>query len=239
MPTHIVAIDSFDTPNVVPIKPKKNIPANPALVQFVNPGPMKKKSADRRNGRNYTELNGGIQEVHLLMLTAGPNPLLNVPQSTENWRRDTLPNNTAVSVADTIGDVRQNGHADRRKNENRQIRIIWHKRVGFVKRYANDVPSTQYTNGNIIKRLRIDVRDAYVSQNPGPAANPRYSSKKRYIWCPPGVQNSDVTDGPDPRAMTALGCTCRDMVMRGSLHARYGCKHIIAYNEAQRTGNLL
>lgn len=239
MPTHIVAIDSFDTPNVVPIKPKKNVPANLALVRFDNPGPVKKKSADRRNGRNYTELNGGIQEVHLLMLTAGPNPLLNVPQSADIWKRDTLPNQTAKNVDDEIGDVRESGHADRHKDDNRQIRIIWNKSVGFVKRYANDVPNTKHTNGNIIKRLRIDVRDAYVSQDPGPAANPRYSSKKRYIWCPPGVNNSDVTDGPDPRAMTALGCTCRDMVMRGSLQARYGCKHIIAYNEAQRTGNLL
>lgn len=239
MPTHIVAIDSFDTPNVVPIKPKMNIPANPALVQFDNPGPMKTKSVDRRNGRNYTELNGGIQQVHLLMLTAGSNPLLNIPQSTADWSKDSLPNQSTVSVGPDGGDVREGGHVDRRKDETREIRIIWHKRVGFGKSYANDVTRATYTNGNVIKRLRIDVRDTYVTQDPGSPASPRYSSKKRYIWCPPGVRNSDVTDGPDPRAMTALGCTCRDMVMRGSLHARYGCKHIIAYNEAQSTGKLL
>lgn len=239
MPTRIVAIDSFDTPNVVPIKPKKNTVVNPGLPPFPNPGPMNPKSVDRRIGAaSLPNINGGIQEVQLLMLTAGPNPLIPVPFTPAGWRADVQPNQAVLNVSQGDGAARQAGYLQRCANQNRPIRIIWQRQIPYPRPYANDLSGFTYPNNVIAKRLRVDARDTFVRVNPGNPANPAYSQNKRYIWCPPGIRSSDVVNGPNALTMTAIGCTCRDMLMRGSTRARYGCKHIIAYNTAQATGNL-
>lgn len=72
----IVGIDSFDTPNAANVKPKKYVGTRARPQAYPNPGPMKPRNVDRRNGVTRPRLNGGVQEVQLLLLTSGVNPLL-------------------------------------------------------------------------------------------------------------------------------------------------------------------
>lgn len=252
MPTRIVAIDSFDSPNSLVIKPKKNVQAV-ARVPYPNPGPEIQRNRDRK-GTFGQPGSMGVQEVQLLMLTSGPNPLLQasgfpVPPVgaapiLAPWRNDTTPNGHVIGVVNSMARARYYGYHNRddtvsvRVSIDPRIQIIWTQSVPRATAYANDVSDRTYPGGVRARRVRINVKDEFVSPYGTPVA-PIYTGRERYIWCPTGIRRGDVQMGADPHAMTAIGCTCRDMLMRGLVEARYGCKHIIAYNRAQATGNLV
>lgn len=241
----IVAIDSFDNDNSRPIKPKKNVKVFNPGYEFDNPGPMKKKSVDKRQGKEFTKFNGGVQHAQLLLLTSADNPLLKIPETNEGWVKDRIPSGTFKRIIGVSAGTRESGYKSRNPESNppREIQIIWQKKVTYRLAYEEE-PNKKFTlsyqyGGNENRRLCINVRDCYVREGSDDAANPKYSTNVRYIWCPPGILLSDAKDnGDDVTKMTAIGCTCRDMVFRGSLEARYGCKHIIAFNRAQKEGYL-
>lgn len=246
----IVAIDSFDTPIARPIKPKKNIrnPFNQPNQYADHEQHMNQKSVDKRSGTYSLELNGGVQHAQLLLLTSADNPLIRIPDTNEGWLRDKVPSGKSKRITGVSAETRRIGHESRdpKLNPPRKIQIIWEKKVRYRLAYKEE-PNTklnlsyQYAGSIEYRRLCINVRDCYVKKDSDDAANPKYTNKPRYIWCPPGILLSDVKDnGDDVKSMTAIGCTCRDMVFRGSLEARYGCKHIIAFNIARnKEGYLL
>jgi hypothetical protein len=257
MPTKVVGIDSFDSPNFPVVAPKKNVPAVARGAPFYhNPGPMKRKHRDRRSGAgSMPEIDGGTQYVQLLMLTSGPNPLLQAqgyPVAALGaqpvwapWKTDIKPNGVPIVVGDALADMRYKGYhkrddlVDTRVQIDPRIQILWERNVPNATAYANDVSAAGiYHDFSRVRRVRLNVRDKFVVAGSGAVA-PIYSQNDRYIWCPAGIRRSDVQYGATATAMTAIGCTCRDMLMRGVTDARYGCKHIIAYNKAQAAGSLI
>ena len=246
----VVAIDSFDSANANLIKPKKNVQLK--FRAYANPGPQRPRHQDRRAGTTHPEFNGETQETQLLLLTSGANPLvaaqgfpLPPPGGLPNllpWRTDLVVNAPAVDVGSATATRRFNGFQARlttAQNRNSpQIQVLWRRQYD-ARNYANEKSDYVYPNGVRPKRFRVDIKDAFVGVGSTPA-NPIYSGSNRFIWCPPGIRSSMVTNNNGPVfGMTAIGCTCRDMMLRGCLEARYGCKHIIAYNLAQATGNLV
>lgn len=248
----IVAIDSFDNPNAPMVKPKKNAMVVQRAAAYPNPGPQRPRNQDRRLGTGRTEINGGVQHTQILLLTSGPNPLLQaqgfpVPAPgaapvVAPWTNDFRPNGTVVGVSPVGALTRYTGYHSRDQTvtarASPQIQILWEHEVRRPTAYANDTSGNVYPDGSIPRRVRLDIRDEFVA--PGSSAvAPVYTRRNRRVWCPTGIRRGDVQPGANSHTMTAIGCTCRDMLMRGFIEARYGCKHIIAYNAAQATGNLI
>lgn len=243
MPTRVAIIDSFDTPNARIVVPKKGAAAVTRTTLYPNRGPKIPKNKDKRSHPSRPNINGGVQATQILVLTSGPNPLLAAsgfpaaplgqPPNLAPWKSDGV-----KSVDDATAEDRLKGYKDYcdlvQQRRVRQSRIQIIKSIAIQKRVvlAKDESDFVYGDGSTPKRLRLDAGDFFVGHNGG------YTRNKRYAWCPPGVRSADVQMHDDPRQMTAVGCTCRNMRMRGMTFARYGCKHIIAYNRSQAAGQL-
>lgn len=244
-----VVIDSFDTPNPLVIKPKKYVDPVTRATPYPNPGPMDARRQDMRNAVSQPHLNGGVQDTQILLLTSVHNPLLDaqaLPQPVNPnahlapWCVDVTPNGGGNVVTDGDGKLRRQGYRDRVKTvddrmfNSNQLQVIYTAGVRRRPAYANDVSKETYADGSVPRRVRMNVRDEFVSMD-----GAGYTHHPRYVWCPPGIRIKDVRYGADFRTMTAIGCSCRDMLERGMTHARYGCKHIIAYNRAKANQTLV
>jgi hypothetical protein len=243
----IVVIDSFDSPNANVVKPRTASAAYPRPTPYPNPGVTRTRHQDKREGLTRPNTNHGLQRFQILLLTSGPNPLLSVyqfpagyPPPLAPWKADNTADGVVMDVSDPIATKRRTGFNDRedevkyRRDSDSRIQVVL--QVGVRKRpyYAKDVSPHMYFNGAASMRPRLDIRERYADlQGIG------YTRHPRWIWCPSGIRVSDITTGDDHLHMTAIGCTCTDMLNRGFVHARYGCKHIIAYNKSQQGGELI
>lgn len=152
-----------------------------------------------------------------------------------NWRADLQPNGqSTINTSSHDGIVRRLGYRDRvatvdeRQQTDLRVQVIYTANIRRRVAYANDPSDYTYPNAVVPRRVRLNAREEFVREFAH-----GYTGYERWIWCPPGVRMANVVNGDDYKQMTAIGCTCRDMYGRGVLHARWGCKHIIAYNKAQ------
>lgn len=232
MPYNIAVIDSFDTPNRMLRTIRRT--ERPRPTRYNNMGPKIPRNQDKRfptGPDNFPQLNGYTEETQFLLLTTKPNPLLSVPHTSAAMKVDAAPSAQSFTVTDAVAQDREKGHEDRTKtvddrfSRNQNIQAL---RLGSRQRlaYAASLCGTKYTDGSDVKRVRLYTSDSYAG----------FRHNRRYIWCPPGIVVANIGTGIEPE--TAVGCTCRDMVMRGATHARYGCKHMIAYNKAIENNTL-
>jgi hypothetical protein len=204
----VVAIDSFDSPNESAVRVRRQVVHR--TVPYVNPS-MTPRHRDERHGLTRTELNGNTEANQLLLLGVSP-----LPQP-----GPVVDPGGALTASATS--ARLDGHSKRAASVAGRgpVPILNKTRVRKRPTFANSRCDTLYTNGNKPRRVRLDVGDHFKgTRNP------------RWIWCPSGVLLADVGEPSDEHHGYAIGCTCRDMMLRGVVEARFGCKHIVAFNAA-------
>jgi hypothetical protein len=258
---YIVAIDGFDNPNQRLVTPKKYV--NPPINRghYPNLGPKHPTHVDKRlpplpgsatsrgGSSDYDRYNGGDEKVQILLLTSvAINPVvMGVPPVPvagalphAAWKQD----GPTQMVSDKMARGRAKGFEDRtkiveaRRALRDSMRVIWTQQIPRAGRIATvaDPNADTYADGSAIRRVRVNIRDEYAGV-PGGAG--RYSGNARYVWVPSGIDTATCAGVGDPQSMTAIGCTCRDAVFRGASFARYGCKHIIAYNAFRASNKIV
>lgn len=233
----IVGIDSFDSTNRNHVKPKHGV-VEIRRPPFYNIGYKKKKHQDKRQGNDdYNIYNGECEDVQLLLLSSTlPQSLQLQSMHLNSFRQDYVNNENATGTFNVNGGValkRQRGHDKRRhivQNRRSLLDIIWVSTATNRSYELEDEEDLTYNDDTPVQRVELDIKDRYKGSN-----------FNRPLYLPSGVNVSDVTLGTfsnatraeDVKTMFAVGCTCRDMLFRGAIEARYGCKHMIAWQRAK------
>jgi hypothetical protein len=247
----IVAIDAFDNPNSKVVQPKyKVLPRDRG--RYPNLGPVKKKNidirvpplvprADERDEANNI-YNGKAEHVQLLALTSSVVLSMKPPPEFDDFADNAAPwkSDGAGKTVDAARS-RQDGHDSRQKDaaervaKRKTLKVIWTQRRALKTSLFPDPAGTVYTEhpNAPLDRTRLDIIDRYAGYLP----NQKWAGE-RDIWFPSSVTKDSIKATGDISKMTAIGCTCRDAVFRGAIHARYGCKHILTYNMYAAAGNI-
>ena len=227
----IVAIDSFDSPNNDQIKPKDNV--NPITRQpFHNSGPEKHKHQDKRssNDEHWYIYNGECEDVQLLLLSSQLPEAITCHESTQNvdYSRD-----HQHEVTDAVATKRRRGYFKRKdlvgQRVSNKIDIIWVSAKQY-RSYKMEDEDLVYSDNTPVHRLELNISDRY-----------KETQFNRPLYLPSGVAAGDIVYDAftyanrfnQVKRMYAVGCTCRDMLFRGAVEARYGCKHMIAWEKAR------
>ena len=203
---------------------------------YPNFGPKIPKNVDKRDGTShFMEYNGKEEKIQLLALsTEGLYPPLTADQVGFNWAAD-----GAKIVSPEDAEKRKSGFekntviVDERidKSHGRSLMVVWSK-IYYIRHVhaadENDPNNTKYpATDEIIPRTALDIHARYDG-----TINPRK------VWLPPGVRKQTLKGSGPLTNLKAIGCTCRNMVFRGATFARYGCKHIHAFNRLQSLGKI-
>jgi len=223
----LAAIHSFDSPNKRRIKPVKWAPRRKTRKQYNNYAPLEGHE-DKRGGAS--PWSGGLEEAQVLVLSSTPPPPVPpVPGPGENYH--------AWCPDDAIGKKRCEGWEVREKEVTDRLAkmptlyCFWKKTMQCQVDVVDDPKGTVLAPGGVIRRTRVDIGDSYAGFAKG-----TYTHNPRYAWLPAGIDRADPA--ADPKTMYAVGCTCRDMMSRGALHACHGCKHTRMWNACLASGKL-
>lgn len=206
----IVAMDALDDPNAIVVRPKQHVHPRARPV-FPNTGPMRPRHADVKrppppghppNAPIMARLeHTGVESVHLLLLSSAPDiPAPDPTHSGYQSRKET---------------------ADGRHSQ--QVQVFWSQEIPRNRLRRERDPAATYEGDPAAPvRIKCNIRSMYTG------ALGQYNGNIRYIWCPSPIQLGHIkADGGVPRAAyRAVGCTCMDMVMRGSRQATHGCKYV-------------
>lgn len=227
----LVGIDSFDSPNKDQVKPKDFV-NTVDRGRFQNRGPIKEKHQDKRsaNDEDWYIYNGECEDVQILLLSSHLPEALDCSESTQNadYVRDGQKN-----VSSVVASKRRRGYFKRKdmvgQRRSNKIDIIWTS-IKSYRKYEIVDEDLLYNDNTYVPRIELNINDTFNGTN-----------FNRPLYLPSGINVDDMvydtftnaTRQDDVKRMFAVGCTCRDMLFRGAVEARYGCKHMIAWEKAR------
>lgn len=211
MPT-IVAVYSLDKPHLPVVVPKTHVRSVAVAPFSPNLGPMIARNRDvlvSNDPDMAMYTHASPQSSHLLLLSSVP----------------------------PVYDTTDGGHVTRKQraddNAAPHLHVIWRQTIPRARLHRITDRLVHKKESRTVKRLRVTVKDRYEGHDG------RHTGNTRYIHCPSSLATQSVQDAVDVTTMSAVGCTCTDMLTRGADgDAANGCKHILLYNRHQHTGTL-